>query len=408
MRLKRLLRNGWRSIRHHSKSATPDHRIPAHEGNHELSEARCSTEPISSSLVAANMTGLCQESADAVQHEPKVISANIHHPLINLPPEMVLGIMKFLSQESQILLSLTCKALYKSITPLTDSSTSDACLRTRFLRLLEIDHPEYLTCKICGWMYIWRRRVRFRYSCPRSSRHPRKTDRALRHTAVCIEHWLFMSPQIHELLLRANARGLSHGIPITLLNTNCVAEDQVFCKTLGRFVDGQLLLASIWSLDLDLTENLRRGLFSLNQAMCLHRYAVKPRFDDEIISKILNRDQSPEMVTAKCGYCATDYSASSVSHGNGRVRILLEVWQNFGDGCTTSLDTRQMFHTERFPTELPTDSPSAPALRDIKRLFKSQEGEPLFDPECGHDQFDDWNDADKAASILEAVRELQY
>lgn len=336
------------------------------------------------------------ESHTQQLHRPENIEIvpmirHLSSPITNLPPEVILSIADFLDQATQVLLGLTCKTLHSVLTSRLDLSVLDVNVRTSLLRFVERDHPEYLTCRICGWMYIWRKTRRLNFTCPQSSTHPRFIDRAFRGPNVCIEHSVFMNYETRTLILRANSRGSQHGLPLTYLNANCVADDQVQCRTLARTVNGELMLTSEWSLDIDSVENMRKDLHLLDQGMCFHRWDITmsndlhpTSFYQDIVSNYLDPDGVQGSVIAKCSYCATDYRAFTTNLETGGVRILLKVWQNFGNGRIDSLDVQQIFHTEKRPRLLRTDSLLVLELRDIEARFKSQGGDPTFDSACGH------------------------
>lgn len=331
-----------------------------------------------------------------------------YRPFTIIPPDIVLSITECLSQDSQVLLSLTCKILHSLLNSCLDISIRDLDVRKSILVFLEIDHPEYLTCKVCGWMYIWERRRRLNFTCPRSSIHSQVTDRAIPQTAICIKHSLFMNHAIRDLILRAKQRGPQHGLPISFLNTSCLGEDQVSCKLTARVVNGRLILVSNLIMDILPTDTLRRSLYHLHQGMCLHRYRWEntTEFFRNIVSQ--SRCREKESVTAKCECCATDYHAYISDLEDGGLRIVLGVWQNYGDGQSASLDVKQLFHTEGGQESLQTNSILDPTLRDIETLFKSQEGEPMFSDICEHGEADGCSNMDECDAIWDAGQELRH
>lgn len=80
--------------------------------------------------------------------------------LLNLPSEMILNVRDFLDQDSKVLLSLSCKPLRNFLNSHLDLSLPELSMRTGFLQTLERELPDYLTCRACGWMFLWRKRIR--------------------------------------------------------------------------------------------------------------------------------------------------------------------------------------------------------------------------------------------------------
>ncbi|KEF56778.1 uncharacterized protein A1O9_06968 [Exophiala aquamarina CBS 119918] len=81
-------------------------------------------------------------------------------------------VASFLDQESQLLLSLSCRRLCALLGSHLDLTlNNDKATKVRFLQLLELDYPEYLTCRSCGLLYFWRKMEFFQYNCPRANRH---------------------------------------------------------------------------------------------------------------------------------------------------------------------------------------------------------------------------------------------
>ncbi|EXJ75030.1 uncharacterized protein A1O5_01726 [Cladophialophora psammophila CBS 110553] len=75
----------------------------------------------------------------------------------------------FLDQESQLLLSLSCRRLRALLNSHLDLMLNDdRPTKVRFPQLLELDHPVYLTCRSCGLLYPWRKMDFFQYDCPRA------------------------------------------------------------------------------------------------------------------------------------------------------------------------------------------------------------------------------------------------
>lgn len=76
-----------------------------------------------------------------------------HLLLSDLPSEVLLTIANRLEKESQVLLSLTNRRLRNLLSSRLNLTFNDLTAKVRFLHKLELDHPQYLTCRYCGFLY---------------------------------------------------------------------------------------------------------------------------------------------------------------------------------------------------------------------------------------------------------------
>lgn len=142
-------------------------------------------------------------------------------PLLTLPLELILCILRYLPDESIISLSLTCKALRDQVWPRYHQLLAIPDTKRCFLRLLENDLPEYLLCAICNKLFTW-----WRFTSPD------KIYTARGHDGDHLQHYQGMllsnghrigrmSIEIRDLILRANERGPAFGLPISILKQEC-------------------------------------------------------------------------------------------------------------------------------------------------------------------------------------------
>lgn len=192
--------------------------------------------------------------------------------LLSLPSEMILNITDFLDQESRVLLSLTCKALRNLLSSHLNLSLSDVATRTKFLQILERELPNYLTCRACGWMFLWRKRVRwFHCSCPRARDHLAEHWWAHAYVPICPLHCMMVTPEMVDLVRRAYHRGPQHGLPFSFMDSNHKGRYSKTLQTQARMVNGDLMLVSRSTVDMEIDEETTRSSHYLEQAICIHR-----------------------------------------------------------------------------------------------------------------------------------------
>lgn len=323
------------------------------------------------------------------EHEPP----SIHNPFLDLPPELILSVADSLDQESKVLLSLSCKYLRLVLNTHLDLSLCDLVLRTNFLRYLEIDHPEFLTCRTCGWMFHWRKLRCVSYQCPRSMNHPIEARRAIGRTVVCWWDFIFMRQELLDLVLREHRRGPSHGIPLYFLNSNALvrtehrlrimypAINEMRLQTQARMVDGRLMLFSCWTIDLNSTETLERDLNVFNNALCEHYWDIlADGLWRILLLKTSNAEDIEQSILHKCSFCATDYKIHLQKLELAQLRIVLKAWRNFGNGYSDSQDVEQIFRRSH---ELRIDADTL-SRRDLEATFISKEGMTEFTTSCQH------------------------
>lgn len=300
-----------------------------------------------------------------------------HNPLLDLPNELVLMVTSFLDQEFQLLLSLTCQRLRVLLSSQVNMALGgDKATKVRFLRLLELDHPEYLTCRFCGLLYPWRKMEFFQYECPRAAHHLIADRLVSYHQSIRAGgmKYVRVSRGVVDLILRAYEYGPPHGLPVSFLNMSGHDYHGVSRTNEARLVDGQLILASRMEVEADSGQEVAVmvRLFVPNE--CLHLYASvvivnktwRP-FEQAIASMIVGSEESEVF---KCSFCETDHQVYVKKSAENRTRIVLNVWRNYGRRHGNKLSNEQIFHRDPM-LRLDADTVS---LRDVRATFESKTG----------------------------------
>jgi len=300
-----------------------------------------------------------------------------HNPLLDLPNELVLTVASFLDQESQLLLSLSCRRLRVLLNSHLDMALSDdRATKVRFLQLLELDHPEYLTCRSCGLLYLWRKMEFFQYDCPRANHH--LVADILVSCGQFIQagdnKYVWVRRGVVDLILRAYEHGPSHGLPVSFLNMSGHDHHGVSRTNEARLVDGQLILASRMEVEAEsgLEVEVMARLFLPN--ICLHLCAtagvidkIWQTFEQAVASMIVGSEKSEGF---KCPFCETDHQVHVKKTAGNRARIVLNVWRNYGRRYGNRLSTEQVFHRDP-ALRLDADTVSQ---RDVRAAFESKTG----------------------------------
>lgn len=306
--------------------------------------------------------------------------SNLHNPFLNLPPELILTIADFLNQESKVLLSLSCKYLRLLLNTHLDLSLCDLAPRTKFLQYLETDHPELLTCRVCGWMYHWRRNKCISYGCSRSIRHPLGARGVMTQRLVSWWSYVYMKQELRDLVLRAYRRGPEHGVPLSFLNLDTPMARESMVKmhpaivdtrlqTQARIIKGQLMLSSCWTIDMNSIETLRVDLGILNHALCAHFWEViADGLWWAVLQKVPNVEDTEQSISQKCSFCATDYKINLQKIELGGLRIALKTWRNFGNGYSDTQEVEQIFRGSH-DSRIDADTVSR---RDLETAFISE------------------------------------
>lgn len=285
------------------------------------------------------------------------------NPFLDLPVEILLIIAEHLDPESQVLLSLSCKRLRELLSVSTiNLKLPNLATRVSFLQHLERDRPEYLTCRQCGWMFLWQRYRRNSYGCPRGYEYQTQHSRPF---FVCWDHFVLVRREVVDLL----SRGPSTGLPLSWLNSQGHNWRRIPCTTEARWVDGQILLSLHWRLIFPSRLDVMNGSDILLTATCLHQWYDWKRHSRRILNAVESGTDihDPQQ---KCVYCDTDSRTQVQVLPDGCVAVDLRAWQNLG---SRDLQTQA---TEQYHCTLPrTDLGDAVSNRDLESLFARGQGD---------------------------------
>lgn len=294
------------------------------------------------------------------------------NPFLKLPAELLLLIANLLDREYQVLLSLSCRQLRVLLDSSLDLSLSDASVKVRFSQCLELDYPEYLTCRSCGYMFKWQARRRFDYRCPRFYDHPRP-DRNIVYTWWMHQHkTIVVTREIVDLILRAHERGQRYGLHWSFLSTRGTDDDGIPRENEARLVDRQLLLASRWEAESDSGQGIVVKGRGFETAVCLHSGANvwREKLWQTVEQAVAGLTDAEEPRVFKCPFCATDYNLRVENGPGGRIRLVLDVWRNYGRLYEKTLESEQIFQAH-YSSRTDADALSR---RDLRALFESYGG----------------------------------
>lgn len=291
------------------------------------------------------------------------------NPFLSLPNELLLEVAEYLDEEFQALLSLSCTRLRVLLNSYLDLSLNDVSVKLRFLRYLERDYPDLLICPSCAFLYKWRSIKVYQFACPRNYHHsPEKRteshDWHLKGGQSC-----FVSRHVIDLIFRAQERGRRYGLPLSFFSSTMTDENWMTITNEARLVDGQLLLASCWELDLDSRQDMLAKAHLFESALCLHLYwnilALTGAWQtmEEAVAGIYENSEKPRV--SKCPYCALDYSLDVQKRAHGQMRMVLKVYRNFGRRYARTPASEQLFHSDR---SLRSDADEL-SRRDLQALF---------------------------------------
>lgn len=303
-----------------------------------------------------------------------------------LPNELILAITGFLDQESRLLLSLSCRRLRVLLDSHLDLALDDRATKVRFLQILELDHPEYLTCRYCGLLYNWRKREFSKYGCPRARPH-QSVDVLVSYAQAILagdRRCISVSREVVDLILRAHEHGPQKCLPVSFLNRCGHSRDGVSGTSEARLVDGQLILGSRIEVEVESGQGVVTMMNRLMiQFFCIHSTATLgiadktwQTFEQEALANMTMAGPGTETFKAfKCCFCETDHDMQVKKNvADGTIRIIVHVWRNYGRRYRNKMSSEQIFH--RYPVlRLGADTVSQ---RNLRAVFESQEGVGVF------------------------------
>lgn len=292
--------------------------------------------------------------------------------LLDLPNEVVLLIAGSLDPACRVLFSLSCHRFRGLLTSHLDLTLDgDRDTKVRMLQLLELDHPEFLTCRYCGLLYRWRTRAFFQYRCPRS--HSSKDVYLSYCQYVCGARYkcVEMGRAVVDLILRASEHGPEYGVPVSILNISGMDWQGVSRRNEARLVDGQLILASHARVEVESGGEMTTMRSLLVRNTCLHVHRPYGLLDlrleplEQVVASMIAGSEVSQVF--KCAFCETDYQLGMEKGDGNRTTLALNVWRNYGRRYQNGLSNEQIFHQE---PRLQLDARTL-AQRDVRAVFES-------------------------------------
>ena len=175
--------------------------------------------------------------------------------------------------------------------------------------------------------------------------------------------------EIVDLIFRAHEQGQRYGLPLSFLSTSGTDYDGITRKNEARLVDGQLLLASRWEVDSESGEDTAQKARLFNSALCLHQGVNiwREKIWQTVEQAVADTTALEKPGVSKCPFCATDYKLRVQNSTGSRLRIVLNVWRNYGQRYENMLANEQIFWRE---TSSRIDA-DALSRRDLYAVFES-------------------------------------
>ncbi len=306
-----------------------------------------------------------QSTADATeQHNTS------HNVLFDFPNELVLSVASFLDKASQLLLSLSCRRFRILLNSRLDLTLHDRVTKVQFLKVLELDYPEYLTCRYCAVLYPWRGGEPAwclcfgNYSCE--------------DTIASVSRYMLAGPkncrsitrEVVDLILRAHDFGPSYGLPLSFLNRSDVDRYGISRTREARIVNGQLIHSSRAEVEAESNQEIASMARHLDRMdPCLHLWwnVGNERQSEAVQSSATSMRTSEEVKRIKCSYCETDHEICVTNLAKNRTRIVLNIWRNYGRRNGNMQSNEQLFRRHSV-SQLHTDTV---LQRDVRAIFES-------------------------------------
>lgn len=292
------------------------------------------------------------------------------NPFLDLPNELLLEVAHFLDKDSQALLSLSCTRLRVLLNFHLDLSLNDISVKLRFLRYLERDYPDHRICRSCGVLYNWQSRSSCQFRCPRHTYHSCEERLKSRGWFLKGGPQCHVSDDVIDLIFRAHERGRRYGLPLSFLTSSMSDRNWISMTNEARLVDGQLLLASCWELDLDSRQDMLQKAHLFNSALCIHTWwnvtldIAWPTIQKAVAETTGLENKKPRVF--KCPFCAFDYNLDVQNRAHGRIKMVLNVYRNFGQRYAKTLASEQLFYIDGSSSRTDADELSR---RDLQGLF---------------------------------------
>jgi hypothetical protein len=300
--------------------------------------------------------------------------APICRSLPNLPDEVLLEILDLLKTEERLILAMVSRHFRHLIHPTCNVERCKFVSRLAYLRQLEADYPDHLVCSQCGFLWKWRKRlVDYPGFCPRRLNHPGSAPVPFDLNGSGRKWGFQIGPDMIELMLRADRRDISYGLPSTYLDGGYKDHDRTIWTHTARIVTGQntftrkperqVVLASRRETYLRTEHENVLTDRAFESDMCRHinrSSAVWTKESHRCLDVFVAAAQVDRRPRAfKCLMCDTDYEIRFEQDPDTDLRAVLHVWRRFGH--------ERMF--QRWTNSRISDAEIA--ARDIQAVFES-------------------------------------
>lgn len=174
-----------------------------------------------------------------------------------LPTELLPHLASFLPVENVACLALTSKYFHSTLSTEIDITLPNPEQKNRFLRLLERDFPQLLTCRTCNILYRWNRWFRS-YECPR---HDQVIERHYGAVTYCAQHLRSRVPtEVVDAFIRGFQYGPRYGPQLAKLFHSCVyllGQEEIRWTLEARVVDDKLILHSTYKLHIVMPDSMQ-------------------------------------------------------------------------------------------------------------------------------------------------------
>lgn len=307
--------------------------------------------------------------------------------LARLPPELLLQIILYLPAESAAVVALISKYYYVALKQYVLPGLSDIAAKKRFLRLLEVDLPEYIACYHCDILYQWKASAP-RYECPRrfsGGTYPYHSSGPM----YCPQHFpCRLTLEAVAVFLRGYERGPAYGPQLQELYHKCDAAlprhyltPGVSRDTAARIVNGKLQLRISCSLQVSLQQSLAAQLDQLKFIGCIHSYLHLPAVVMDAIEHLSSPSKTPRYSDyINCAYCATDLRVTVLATKSDQLVAQINTWQCYGG---RDIDQEDFAIREMFGYHFAREVGSEGEGRDYRITFPSRNLELLYNESLG-------------------------
>lgn len=304
--------------------------------------------------------------SSATEVEPEILQSNTTSggsPILDLPIEILLNIELYLQYENALAFSLTCKKAYDVFFKRHKPSGKHNGREFLFLRLLEREMPEYVSCSIHERLYAWAKQKPKHYQCPMCISNKRIFNGSF---VVCNKsckssfYGIFESER--RLMLRHAVLGSNFGISTRALDHVCKKSLAKRANEVTPKIVNQSLLVwrtHYYTAKTDFKDWHTIGIDQFDEAVCVHSETGLRAL---LCAAILHAKQNSANMTVnstskalrpipdswmcpilfKCNQCCTDVRLSMDRVSTNEVIVRFDVYQDLGGLQELTLAQRQV------------------------------------------------------------------